>query len=102
MTMKNIQKDLAVKIQEEYRLGEINAQSKAAEILDRCPVQLRSNVYEWTEGRPLSDIFIEKYSIPMILSIWRSNDFLGALEVITELSQGDMDKAERQIWRMRR
>lgn len=100
--MKNIQKDLAVKIQEEYGLGESNAQSKAADILDRCPVQLKPNVYEWTKGRTLSDIFIEKYSIPMILSIWRSNDFLGALDVITELFQGDVDKAERQIWRMRR
>lgn len=100
--MKNIRNELIIKIQEEYGLGESNAQSKAAEILDRCPVQLRPNVYEWTEGRPLSDIFIEKYSIPMILSIWRSNDFLGALDVITELFQGDADKAERQIWRMRR
>ena len=100
--MENIQKELAIRIQEEYGLRESNAQIKAAEILDRCPVQLRPNVYEWMEGRPLSDIFIEKYSIPMILSIWRSNDFLGALDVITELSQGDVDKAERQIWRMRR
>lgn len=100
--MENIQKELAIKIQEEYGLEESNAQSKAAEILDRCPAQLRPNVYEWTEGRPLSDIFIEKYSIPMILSIWRSSDFLRALDVITELLQGDSDKAVRQIWRMRR
>ena len=100
--MENIQKELAIKIQEEYGLEESNAKSKAAEILERCPAQLRPNVYEWTEGRPLSDIFIEKYSIPMILSIWRSNDFLGALDVIIELSQGEVDKAERQIWRMRR
>ena len=59
MTMKNIQKDLAVKIQEEYGLGESNAQSKAAEILDRCPVQLRPNVYEWTEGR--LNILVREY-----------------------------------------
>ena len=58
--MENIQKELAIRIQEEYGLRESNAQIKAAEILDRCPVQLRPNVYEWMEGRPLSDIFIEK------------------------------------------
>lgn len=100
--MEKIYKKLTIKILEEYGLGENNAQSKAVEILDRCPVQLRPNVYEWIEGRPLSDIFIEKYSIPMIMSIWRSDDFLRALEVVTELFQGDLDKAERKIWEMRR
>lgn len=50
----------------------------------------------------MTDIYVGKYSLPMILAIWQSRDFLHALEVMTELYEGHTEAAEIQIWRMRR
>lgn len=99
---KSIQNKLKTKIQEVYGLEEFAAYKRATDLLKNCSVHLLPNVYEWVEGRPLSDIYVDKYSISMILSIWNSNDFLRALEVICELQQGNKDIAERRIWQMRR
>ena len=38
----------------------------------------------------------------MILSIWKSTDFLRALEVMMDLSQSKFEQAEFKIWEMRR
>lgn len=98
----NMEPQLATKIQETYGLDAGNAQDKTKQILEACPPQLMPNILEWAAGRPLSDVYIGSYSIPMILSIWENEDFLKALSVMIELLQGDADKAVRQIWNMRR
>lgn len=98
----DIEQKLSSKIQKVYCLSKDNAQDKAVQMLRNCPAQLMPNICEWAEDRELTDIYIGKYSVPMIMSIWGRQDFLGALEVISEFLQGDADKAERRIWQMRR
>ena len=71
-------------------------------ILKKCPEKLYKNVCEWIQGDSISDIYISDYSIPMILSIWKSTDFLRALEVMMDLSQSKFEQAEFKIWEMRR
>ena len=90
------------KIVKEYNLTEEDAHNKAVKILERCPEKLRQNVQEWSENRTLTDIYIGKYSLPMILAIWDSKDFLSAWEVMTELAEGEIETAEMRIWNMRR
>ena len=93
---------LVDKIVKEYNLTEEDAHNKAVKILERCPEKLRQNVQEWSENRTLTDIYIGKYSLPMILAIWDSKDFLSAWEVMTELAEGAIETAEMRIWYMRR
>lgn len=99
---RNMELELKLKIQETYGMSASEAQGKSEKILRECPPQLMQNILEWAAGKPLSDIYIDRYSIPMVMSIWENNDFLRALSVVIELLQGDADKAVRQIWNMRR
>ena len=101
MIQIDVQK-LEEKIHIEYHMSMEAAHERALQVEKRCPKQLYINVYQWIKGDEISDICIGKYSLPMILSIWKSNDFLRALEVMCELSQGDTEKAELKIWEMRR
>lgn len=101
MIQIDVQK-LEEKIHIEYHMSMEAAHERTLQVEKRCPKQLYINVYQWIKGEEISDIYIGKYSLPMILSIWKSNDFLRALEVICELSQGDTEKAEFNIWEMRR
>ena len=91
---------LADKISREYGFNRGAAQVKAVEALEMCPPALAENLKEYTESKPLTDIYIGKYSLPMILALWNSNDFLRALEVITEYSNGNKGTAELKIWSM--
>ena len=50
----------------------------------------------------MTEISIDGYSIPMIMELWHSPDFLGAMEVLAEYLTGDHDRAKRRIWRTRR
>lgn len=50
----------------------------------------------------MTEISVDGYSVPMLLALWHSPDFLGAMEVLAEYLTGDRDKAERRIWRTRR
>ena len=93
---------LEEKIHIEYHMSMEAAHERTLQVEKRCPKQLYINVYQWIKGDEISDIYIGKYSLPMILDIWKSNDFLRALEVMCELSQGDTEKAELKIWEMRR
>lgn len=93
---------LAERIRSEYGLTLGAAQDKAMRILEGCPVELVQNVEEWAKGQKLTDIYIGKYSLPMILAIWNSQDFLNALEVMAELEKGNTEIAELKIWNMRR
>lgn len=101
MIQIDVQK-LEEKIHIEYHMSMEAAHERTLQVEKRCPKQLYINVYQWIKGEEISDIYIGKYSLPMILDIWKSNDFLRALEVICELSQGDTEKAEFNIWEMRR
>lgn len=38
----------------------------------------------------------------MIMEIWDSRDFLRVMEVMIELSKGNLEIAEQKIWNMRR
>ena len=93
---------LADRIRQEYGLAKEAAHNKAIQTLKACPVALYPNVQEWSEEQALTDIYVGKYSLPMILAIWNSRDFLKALEVLTELSEGNVETAEMKIWNMRR
>ena len=66
--MLDVQKALLERICKEYCLSRDNAQEKALELWWKCPVQLRNNLDEWAMGEPLTDIYIGKYSVPMIIN----------------------------------
>lgn len=51
-------------------------------------------ICEWVNDIPLTDIFVGKYSMQMILAIWKSTRFLRALEMMKELLEGLTEKAE--------
>ena len=70
--------------------------------VQHCPDLLLKNLEQWAAGEPLTEISIDGYSVPMLLALWHSPDFLGAMEVLAEYLTGDRDKAERRIWRTRR
>ena len=72
---------LTDKIRLEYGFTEEAAQDRAMKALENCPPALAQNVEEWTKGQKLTDIYISQYSLPMILAIWNSRDFLKALEL---------------------
>lgn len=93
---------LAERIRQEYGFTQEVAQDKAIQVLERCPMVLAQNVEEWSKGQKLTDIYIGKYTLPMILAIWNSKDFLSALEVMAELAKGSVEIAELRIWNMRR
>jgi 2-oxo-4-hydroxy-4-carboxy--5-ureidoimidazoline (OHCU) decarboxylase len=93
---------LTNKIRLEYGFTEEAAQDRAMQVLENCHPTLNQNVEEWAKGQNLTDIYISKYSLPMILAIWNSRDFLKALEVMTELAKGNTEIAELKIWNMRR
>lgn len=101
MIQIDVQK-LEEKIHIEYHMSMEVAHERTLQVEKRCPKQLYINVYQWIKGDEISDIYIGKYSLPMIWDIWKSNDFLRALEVMCELSQGDTENAELKIWEMRR
>lgn len=93
---------LTDRIAQEYGLAREAAHDKAVQTLMKCPAALTRNVQEWSEKLALTDIYVGKYSLPMILAIWNSKDFLRALGVMTELSEGNVETAEMKIWNMRR
>lgn len=93
---------LTKKIRLEYGYTQEMAQDRAMQALENCPPVLIRNIEEWAKGQKLADIYIGQYSLPMILAIWNSKDFLKALEVMNELAKGNMEIAELQIWNMRR
>ena len=93
---------LTERIRLEYGFTLEAAQDKAVQALKDCPVALAQNVEEWSKGQNLTDIYIGQYSLPMILAIWNSRDFLKALEVMGELEKGNHEIAELKIWNMRR
>lgn len=97
----NIEK-LSNKISREYHFDTQMADAKAEELINMCPPSLHQNIIEWSEDALVTDIYIGNYSVPMILRIWKSCNFLRAVEVMTELYNGNTETAELKIWSMRR
>ena len=92
----------AERIRWEYGFTQEISEEKAVRALKICPAVLVQNVEEWSEGKKLTDIYIDQYTLPMILNIWKSRDFLNALGVMAELEKGSRETAELKIWKMRR
>ncbi len=93
---------LTEKIMEVYKKDSRAAEILAKELTYRCPKQLYVNIREWINGEEISDIYIGNYSIPFILCLWGRDDFVRALDVMIELSEGHVKQAETKIWDMRR
>ena len=94
--------NLVERICQEYGFTREAAQDTAMQMLENSPPVLNQNVEEWAKDQKLTDIYIGQYSLPMILAIWNSRDFLKALEVMIELGKGNTEIAELKIWNMRR
>lgn len=101
MMKQELQQNFAKKIEEAYLMSPDKARKYAKEVLTHLPDCLLPNIHEWIRGDALTDICIREYSIPMILAIWDSKDFLGAARVMAELEE-DPDRALKKIWNMRR
>lgn len=92
---------LARKIEKEYEFPSELALGCARSLMEEIPERLILNVDEWIEDRELTDIRINKYSLPMILAMWRSNDFMGALQTLKIYTQNPA-LGECMIWRTKR
>ena len=90
------------RIRLEYGFTQEAAQDRVMQMLENCPPALVQNVEEWAKGQKLTDIYIDQYSLSMILTIWKNKDFLKAMQVMTELAKGNTEIAELKIWNMRR
>lgn len=93
---------LTDRIRQEYGFTQEASQDRALQALENCLPALAQNLEEWAKGKKLTDIYIGQYSLPMILAIWKNRDFLKAMEVMTELANGNTEIAEQKIWNMRR
>ncbi len=89
---------LTARFVEVYGVRTDVAEKAAKNIIQRCPAALQKNLIEWQDNQPLTDIYIDRYSLPMILSIWGSRDFLRAFDVMVELAKGHIESAEFKIW----
>lgn len=89
------------KIQEFYGLDPDAALYTAGKVMYALPKKLLSNVDEWCEGKELSIIRIGDYSVPMILAMWKSDDFISALNCMIELERNP-EAGKLLVWRMRR
>lgn len=100
--MENNRQNLLIdKLQTEYGMPKEAALHNSKDLLKKTPSCLLPNIDEWCKGLPLSDIYICEYSIPMILNLWNSNDFLAALRILCNLER-DYDDAVTKIWRIQR
>ena len=89
------------KIQDVYGMDADAALYTAGKIMYDLPKKLLPNIDEWCSGRKLSEITIEGFSIPLILDLWQSNDFISAVNCMIELDK-DPDNGKRKVWRMQR
>lgn len=94
----DIRDKLITRIEEAYALPEAEAVRKANHLICQSSLKLMKNIQEWAENRSLTEIFVGKYSVPMVMRIWGTTDFLGAVDVLTEYQENDRVKAERKIW----
>ena len=87
---------LTERVRLEYGYTQENARKKAIQTLETCPNELIPNVEEWAKGQKLTDIYIGQYSLPMILAIQNSRDFLKAPEVDRD---GSIWSSSHTVWK---
>ena len=89
------------KIQEVYGLDSDAALYTAGKVMYALPKKLLPNIDEWCEGKELSVIKIGDFSVPMLLAMWKSDDFICALNCMIELDRNP-EAGKVLAWRMRR
>ena len=92
MIQIDVQK-LEEKIHIEYHISMEAAHERTLQVEKRCPKQLYINVYQWIKGDEISDIYIGKYSLPMILDIWK-NSGMSMLLILAGLQNVDQGLLE--------
>jgi hypothetical protein len=93
---------LVNKIEQDYGIDKISASSIAKKTMEETPEKFYQNICEWIEERELTEIYARKYSVKMIMTLWKRQDFLEALSIVSEIETGDAGTAELRIWNMRR
>jgi len=73
----------------------------AKELLKNLDDRLVPNLREWMDGKPVTDIWIGKYSVNAVMSIRGDTDFLSALEAMNTYLQ-DEEAGIALIWRGKR
>ena len=82
-------------------ITDAHAAARAAELIANTDSRLETNVAQWVNGQPISDLWIGKYCINAILAIRGEKDFLSALEAMNLYLQNPK-LGELRIWRARR
>lgn len=59
---------------EDMFITHCGAVRRAERIIRICPPELEINVIEWTEGQPISDIYIGRLSINLLRRKWENED----------------------------
>lgn len=72
-------------------------QALAARLVQETDERLEENVRQWMSGAPLTDVWIGKYCIGMVMAL-QSCGFLEALEAMNAYCT-DPELGERKIWR---
>lgn len=70
----------------------------AKRMIDETDERLETNVDEWIDGKPLSDIYIGKYCIDTVMQIQGQKGFLTALEALNCYAANPA-LGECKIWR---
>lgn len=73
---------------------------RARSIIEKTDERLEENVGQWMRKEPLSEIWIGRYCVGMVMSIRGDNSFLEALEALS-LYGSNPSAGERRIWRTR-
>lgn len=73
---------------------------RARRVIAKTDERLEDNVGQWMRGEPLSEIWIGRYCVGMVMAIRGDNCFLEALEALS-LYGSNPSSGERRIWRTR-
>lgn len=91
---------LLAKIKEKYPYYLVSEQIQLAEKLVNIDNELRTNIEEWADDKPLSEIWIRgKYCVRAVMQIRQDDDFIDAISALNEY----VKKASNEylIWRQR-
>lgn len=101
--LKNTDKNaLLDRIREEYPVfNQMQYERLLARTIEQTDERLERNVAEWLRGDKLSDIWIGRYCVNMVMQIQGGTDFLWALDVLSRYAI-DPAVGERLIWRSKR
>lgn len=95
----NYEKVLA-KIKEKYPYYYADKQAQLAEMLVNVNDNLKQNVEEWADDKPLSEIWVRgKYCVRAVMQIRQDDDFVDAISALNEYAEKSSN--EYLIWRPR-